>query len=1084
MAMQKELHSIFFRNLLILAVFLTATLNVTAQLISWDASTVPNGTFGPSPWTPSTLNARLTTTGLIRGSNIGQGSTPANFCWGGAEGWSTTPADASSFYFTFQVTTGYKANLSSISSATRRSATGPTGCSVWYSINGGAYVKLTDWTTSSTTGTTGTANSFSLTGIAALQNIPTGTSVKFRLSPTGTTGNYYITNGTSSLQINGTVVPAVTINSVMSGTRPICVGDSANISVAITGGTGPYTLVYSDGSTSTTVNNYVSGAAIAVTPASTRTYSIVSVTDANGNPGTTNSGSAIITVNPLPTATATNITTCATGAVTLTGGSPAGGTYSIPNPYSGPTTTFTYTYTNANNCSKTSAVYTFTRNTPITIVDQPSTATQTACLGGSFSPVTINASGSGTLSYQWYSNGTASTTGGTPLTSAAHISNGSRSASFTPLAATLGTNYYYVTITNSCGTVKSTNTTGVFTVEAQPIAGTITSNQNICAGFTPNDVTLSGNTASVIKWQLATDSAFTTGVQDLAVTSNTLTGAAIGNVLQTTYVRAIIKNTSCPEVPTTPIEIKIKTSTWNGSWDNGIPDSFTTVVFTSDYNSTANLEACAVIVNSGNIVFNSNHTLTIENTLNVVGGTVTFENNSNLIQVNDINNSGIITYKRSAMPMIGFDYTYWSSPVDYQILADFSPDTRFDKYFWWNTISYNWDEVIAPGFTPMETGKGYIIRAPHWYDATPRTFTGSFTGTPNNGDYPVNIHVTDAVKNFNLLGNPYPSAISADAFMSDLDNTAALGTGSTIYLWTHNTPITNQAYNGNDYAVYNYTGGTGTSPAAGTNNSRPNGFIAAGQAFMITGLATGTAVFKNYMRHTANNQFYKSHNNTEKNRLWLALKNDGELYKEILIGYLQNATNGIDRGFDGENISAVNGFNLYSIANEKKLTIQGRALPFNESEILPLGFTAQTAGNLKISLENFDGLFTNQSVYLEDSQLGVVHDLKQGDYSFVTASGIFESRFALRFTNTQLGINDHLKTNNLIVYKNKNEVAVLSGEELISSVTIYDISGRLIQTKTAIHTKETAIPTGLTTAVIIVKVELENGSTSIHKIIN
>src|SRR6218665_1549247 len=1084
--MQTKLHTKFFRNLLMLAVFLTATFNVTAQLIGWDASTVPNGTFGASPWTPSTLNARLNTAGLIRGANIGQGSTPANFCWGGAEGWSTTAADASSFYFTFQVSTGYKANLSSISSATRRSATGPTGCSVWYSINGGAYIKITDWSTTSTTGTTGTANSASLTGIAALQNIPTGTSVKFRLSPNGTTGNYYLTGGTASLQINGTVVPAVVISSVLSGTTAICAGGSADISVAITGGTGPYKLVYSDGSVQTTINNYVSGTAIPVTPTGTRTYTVISVTDANNVLSTTNTGSAIITVNPLPTVTATNITTCATGAVALTGGSPAGGTYSIPNPYSGPTTTFTYTYTNANDCSKTSAVYTFTRNTAITIIDQPVTTTQTTCLGSTFSPVMVNASGSGTLSYQWYSNTTASTTGGTPLTTAPHISNGSRSASFTPLATAVGTTYYYVTITNSCGTVKSANTTGVFTVEAQPAAGTITSNQTICAGFMPDDITLSGNTAGVVRWQLANDSGFTSGVQDISLTANVLPGTTIGNVLQTTYVRALIKNTSCLEVPTAPAEIKIKTTTWSGSWDNGIPDDHTTVVFAADYSSTTNLSACVVIVNSGTIIINSNHTLTIENALNVVGGSMTFENNSNLIQVNEANNSGNITYKRSAMPMIGYDYTYWSSPVDFQILADFSPDTRFDKYLWWNATTYDWDVITAPGITPMEIGKGYIIRAPFWYDSTRRTFTGNFTGIPNNGNYTVPVVVTDPLKNFNLLGNPYPSALSADAFMSDAENAAALGTGSTIYLWTHNTPITAQAYDSSDYALYNYTGSTGTAPAAGLNNNRPNGFIAAGQAFMISGLTTGTAVFKNSMRHTTNNQFFKnSQGSIEKNRLWLALKNSSGVYKETLIGYVENATNGLDRGFDGENISAVNGFNLYTIANETKLTIQGRALPFDESEILPLGYIAATAGNFEIGLEDFDGLFTQHSVYLEDTQLHIIHDLKQSDYAFTTTGGTFESRFILRFTNTLLETNDPISNDNdLIVYKNQNGLFVRSGSRLISKVTIYDISGRLLQTETAVNAKETTIPNQFSTAVLLVKVALENGLTSLHKIIN
>lgn len=1077
-----------FFSFLILTAFLLAAFGASSQIIGWDASTVPGGTYGPSPWTPSTLNVRLTSTGLIRGANIGTDTSviPANLCWGGQEGWSTAASDATSFYFTFQATTGYKINLSTISSATRRSNTGPTGCSVWYSLNGGAYIKIADWSTSVTTGTTGTANSASLTGIAALQNIPAGTAVKFRLSPNGTTGNYYITGGTNCLKIDGTVVPAAVITTQMNGTAPICIGDSANINVAITGGASPYKLIYSDGSAQTTINNYVSGTPISVTPSTTTAYTVVSVTDANGTVSVPNSGSATITVNPLPVVAASNIVTCAVGEYTFTSGTPAGGTYSIPNPYSGPSTTYTYSYTNANNCSKTSATYTFTRNTPVAINTQPSTATQTTCLNGSFNPITVAATGSGTITYQWYSNATASTTGGTALITAPHLANGSRTASFTPLATALGTTYYYVTVTNSCGTIKSTATTGVFTVEAQAVAGTITQNQTICAGTSPNDLTLSGNSRSVVKWQMATDAGFTSGVQDIAVTNVVLQGSAVGNLLQTTYIRAIVSNGSCPAVPTTPIEIKIKTTTWNGSWDNGLPDSVTTVVFASDYNSTSDLQACAVVVNSGNIVINSNHTLTVQNALKVNGGSVVFENNSSLIQVNDAANSGNITYKRNAMPMVGFDFTYWSSPVNFQILATFSPDTRFDKYFWWNTSTYSWNAVTAPGITPMEVGKGYIMRAPAAYNSTPQVFEGKFIGTPNNGNYTVPIGVTNAAKNFNLLGNPYPSAISADAFMSAPENAAALGTGSTIYLWTHNTGISYQAYNTSDYASYNYTGGTGTAPASGPNTNRPNGFIAAGQSFMINGLANGTATFKNSMRSGSNNQFFKNAGNgIEKNRLWLALKNATGVYKETLVGYIQNATNGIDRGFDGENIPSGNGYDFYSVANDAKLSIQGRALPFHDSDVLQLGFTASAAGSFEIGLVDYDGLFGSQDVYLEDQLLHTIHNLKQGDYTFTTVAGAFDSRFMLRFTDSQLGTDNPLDANNqVVVYQKNSEVIIHSDRENLSEVLLFDISGRLIRTETALHTKEISIDAGNTTAVMIIKVVLKNGQASIHKIIN
>jgi hypothetical protein len=61
-----------------------------------------------------------------------------------------------------------------------------------------------------------------------------------------------------------------------------------------------------------------------------------------------------LTINPLPVVTAGDVSACAGNSVNLIG-SPAGGTFSVANPYSGPSTTYTYTYTDGNGCTNTSA---------------------------------------------------------------------------------------------------------------------------------------------------------------------------------------------------------------------------------------------------------------------------------------------------------------------------------------------------------------------------------------------------------------------------------------------------------------------------------------------------------------------------------------------------------------------------------------------------------------------------------------------------------------------------------------------------------------------------------------------------------
>ena len=120
---------------------------------------------------------------------------------------------------------------------------------------------------------------------------------------TGSTAYYYEVAATAAAAVSPvsntiavtTMVPPPSA-SVLSGSASICADTSTPISVAITGGTSPYTVVYSNGSTQTTVSNYVSGSAISVTPSTNTTYTLVSVTDANSFVGTGNSGSAEITL--------------------------------------------------------------------------------------------------------------------------------------------------------------------------------------------------------------------------------------------------------------------------------------------------------------------------------------------------------------------------------------------------------------------------------------------------------------------------------------------------------------------------------------------------------------------------------------------------------------------------------------------------------------------------------------------------------------------------------------------------------------------------------------------------------------------
>ena len=81
------------------------------------------------------------------------------------------------------------------------------------------------------------------------------------------------------------------------------------------------------------------------------------------------------------------------------------------------------------------------------VISAQSTTTQTKCPGTSFLPITVTATGTG-LTYQWYNNTSASTSGGTSV-------SGATSASYTPASNSFGTKYYYCIVSGTCGNATS-----------------------------------------------------------------------------------------------------------------------------------------------------------------------------------------------------------------------------------------------------------------------------------------------------------------------------------------------------------------------------------------------------------------------------------------------------------------------------------------------------------------------------------------------------------------------------------------------------------------------------------------------------
>jgi hypothetical protein len=207
-------------------------------------------------------------------------------------------------------------------------------------------------------------------------------------------GVSFIPNATSTYTVIGTDANGCTNTAqvqVAVNALPV-VSAGANQTIC----SGANVTLNGSGATSYAWNNNVQNG-VAFTPNATQTYTVTG-TDANG---CSNTAQTTVTVNALPTVTATaNQSICSGTSVTLSGSGAISyawdngvqdGVIFIPNA----TTTYTVTGTNANGCTNTA-------QTTVTVNALPTVnagANQTVCAG---STATLN--GSGAVSYAWNNN--------------------------------------------------------------------------------------------------------------------------------------------------------------------------------------------------------------------------------------------------------------------------------------------------------------------------------------------------------------------------------------------------------------------------------------------------------------------------------------------------------------------------------------------------------------------------------------------------------------------------------------------------------------------------------------------------------
>ena len=675
-------------------------------------------------------------------------------------------------------------------------------------------------------------------------------------------------------------------------------------------------------------------------------------------------------------------------------------------------------------------------------------------------------------------------------------------------------------------TFNSTTLDKVSSIEYWHIVGTKTeisltwrASSNISSTLTNSlaDLTIAGWNGS--QW-VAVDSevdvtSILTGASSL--TAGSITSKA-GATLTYTYYTLAAKDKSCMPIVTA----SGNTRTWNGSWDV-IPTEIDNAVVSAP-GSPGSFVCNSLSLGANNITLTNGQV--VEVVKGVTGtGKIIMSSEASFVQRDGTASAPTIELLKQSRPVRRWDYIYWGTPISGNFFADLSGTNVYNNFntvnpfgakLYWNAAALNTANVTEPSvawggtvtlqttgtnwyeLASITTGKGFATRikddaTAFTYDpAVQRNVLYKFVGTANNGDINVStdfVVIGTSNSRYNLVGNPYPSAISASDLIEE--NKATLS--GTVYFWANNSTYFTGAYSGGasgDYAAYAVGSGTATASAGIT----PTNNIGSAQGFLVrragvfgTDGGAKNVLLNNCMRVTdvsSNNIFFRSaQQNSTKDRFWVNLTPQNGTTKQIAVVYMDGVTNGYDESFDGP-LYSVTTNKFYSLIDNGRYAINARPT-FNLTDVVPVGFTKANTNEetFTFSLANVEGLFDeNVDVILHDKVLNVYHNLTESNYTFTSNATLDNSRFEIVYQTNALSNPDF--TNSSVVMMLNNNLFSIQAKESIEMVSIYDISGRIVESYKVENNTEFQGSFMHEEGIYIAKVKMTNGNVVSQKLIN
>ena len=482
---------------------------------------------------------------------------------------------------------------------------------------------------------------------------------------------------------------------------------------------------------------------------------------------------------------------------------------------------------------------------------------------------------------------------------------------------------------------------------------------------------------------------------------------------------------------------------------------------------------------------------------------------------NNINNPFGISFLNDVTGLITSTPATYNSTNSYNGTS--SPLNIEPHWVWKFIASDNYGEWIhVKGNTTINPGEGYTMKGTIGSANAQRY---DFRGKPNTGT----IGVSVATNQFTLVGNPYPSALDALAYIHDVENASVIN--GTLYYWEQDQTVNSHyinAYNGGyaTYtidatglvetfipAVFNTYDGNGSVNVAntgiGTKTARR--YIPIGQGFMVEGTANGVVKAKNshrsYVKESAaNSEFFKSSGDKKSKVNQSVFSIMPEAYKRFRLNidfndlytrqlvqtFHPTATDGFDYGLESKiNAADVLSSDAYwTIDNDSYLA---EASTFNEELKIPLVIKVAEESPIRIRIADIQNFTNSQSIYVHDIENETYVDLKEQDFEVYLERGEYNDRFEITFTEQVLSNTESsfetfkiLHNNNTAILKiiNKNNIE-------LTQFQLYDILGKLILNDKlqSSNRKQTYSTSSLSNGVYIAKVTTAGNQIISKKII-